>query len=100
MIKKRISFDKSKRNLKKKKEINILILKFILKSNTQNNLDKSIIRYLNDKLHKKNINFQPRNYCLITNRSRGICSFWGLSRISLRKLASLGLITGLRKSSW
>ena len=53
----------------------MFILKFILKSNTQNNLDKSIIRYLNDKLHKKNINFQPRNYCLITNRSRGICSF-------------------------
>lgn len=41
-----------------------------------------------------------RNRCVLTGRSRGVYKKFKISRISLRELASNGLITGIRKSSW
>lgn len=41
-----------------------------------------------------------RNRCALTGRSRGNYRKFGLSRLMLRELASLGLIPGVTKSSW
>ncbi len=41
-----------------------------------------------------------RNRCNLTGRPRGYFRQFGLSRISLRDLASWGRIPGLIKSSW
>ena len=41
-----------------------------------------------------------RNRCQITGRSRGVMRRFGISRIKLRELFTLGQIPGLEKSSW
>ena len=41
-----------------------------------------------------------RNRCNLTGRPRGFYRKFGLSRISLRELASQGKIPGLKKASW
>ena len=41
-----------------------------------------------------------RNRCMQSGRSRGVYRFCRLSRISLRELASQGLLMGVTKSSW
>jgi small subunit ribosomal protein S14 len=41
-----------------------------------------------------------RNRCMLTGRGRGVYRFCKLSRISLRELASQGLLMGVTKSSW
>lgn len=41
-----------------------------------------------------------KNRCIFTNRSKGVESKFKLSRIMIRKLISLGLISQLQKSSW
>tara|TARA_X000001036_G_C20084027_1_gene564345 strand:+ start:85 stop:390 length:306 start_codon:yes stop_codon:yes gene_type:complete len=41
-----------------------------------------------------------RNRCNLTGRPRGYYRKFGLSRISLRELASLGRIPGVKKASW
>lgn len=41
-----------------------------------------------------------RNRCAITGRPRGYMSFFGVSRIKFRKLASFGLLPGVKKASW
>lgn len=41
-----------------------------------------------------------RNRCLLSGRPRGYHRKFGLSRIALRELGSLGLIPGIIKSSW
>ncbi len=41
-----------------------------------------------------------RNRCQICGRPRGYYRDFGLCRICLRKMAHLGQIPGLRKSSW
>ena len=41
-----------------------------------------------------------RNRCAITGRPRGYMSFFGISRIKFRNLASFGLLPGVRKASW
>lgn len=41
-----------------------------------------------------------RNRCLVTGRPRGFYKKFGMSRIALRELGSLGLVPGLIKSSW
>jgi len=41
-----------------------------------------------------------RNRCQICGRPRAYYRDFGLCRICLRKMASQGLIPGLRKSSW
>lgn len=43
---------------------------------------------------------RARNRCKITGRGRGYMSFFGVSRIKFRELASSGLLPGVRKASW
>ena len=41
-----------------------------------------------------------RNRCNLTGRPRGFYRKFGLSRISLRELASQGKVPGVKKASW
>ena len=41
-----------------------------------------------------------RNRCAITGRARGYYRLFGLSRISLRKFVSEGMLPGVTKASW
>ncbi len=41
-----------------------------------------------------------RNRCQVTGRPRGYYRKMKMSRIALRELGSLGMVTGLVKSSW
>ncbi len=41
-----------------------------------------------------------RRRCLLTGRPRGVYRKFGLSRIKLRELASIGQIPGMTRSSW
>lgn len=41
-----------------------------------------------------------RNRCQLTGRPRGFYRKFGMSRIALRELGSMGEIPGLTKSSW
>ncbi|BBA84680.1 30S ribosomal protein S14 [endosymbiont of Euscepes postfasciatus] len=52
------------------------------------------------KLPKNSCKIRIRNRCYITGRSRSYLRRFGLSRIKLREMAMLGLIPGLKKSSW
>ena len=41
-----------------------------------------------------------RNRCSLTGRPRAYHGFFGVSRIELRRLAALGKLPGVKKSSW
>ena len=52
------------------------------------------------KLPRNSAKNRLRNRCEITGRPRGFYRRFGLSRISLRELASQGDLPGVKKSSW
>ena len=54
---------------------------------------------LND-LPRNGSAIRHRNRCEITGRPRGNYRKFGLSRISLRELATKGKVPGLKKASW
>lgn len=56
-----------------------------------------------DRLRKLPRDANPNrivNRCRMTGRTRAVYRKFGLSRISLREMASQGLIPGVTKSSW
>lgn len=53
-----------------------------------------------DALPKNSAKNRIKNRCEITGRPRGYYRKFGLCRVQLRDLASLGQIPGLIKSSW
>lgn len=86
--------------LYKKNEINFIFFKSII-SNT------NIPFYLREKAYY-NLNYLFKNKrkvkiklrCLLTGNNRSRYSFFGISRIKIRDLASYNLLNGIRKSSW
>ncbi|MDH3003717.1 MAG: 30S ribosomal protein S14 [Candidatus Shikimatogenerans sp. JK-2022] len=79
---------------KKKKK---LFLKFLKK---RNNYKKKKKYLMLQKIPKNASIVRLKNLCNITGRSRGYMRFFGISRIEFRRLASYGLIPGVKKSSW
>ena len=51
------------------------------------------------KLKYKAFPNKIRNRCILTGRSRGVYSFFKISRIMIKDLASKGLLSGLKKAS-
>lgn len=41
-----------------------------------------------------------KNRCTLTSRSKGILSFFKLSRMTFKEKASFGHLAGIRRSSW
>ena len=52
------------------------------------------------KLPRNSSKVRVRNRCELTGRARGYYRRFNLSRITLRELASFGMLPGVRKSSW
>lgn len=52
------------------------------------------------KLPRNSSKVRVRNRCVVTGRPRGVYRQFKVSRIVLRELASSGLLTGVKKSSW
>ena len=67
-------------------------------------LQKKISNILNrqflEKFQSNTRDIQVKNRCVLTARSKGICSDFRLSRIKTRELGSNGLINGFKKVSW
>ena len=53
-----------------------------------------------DSLPRNSSKKRKRNRCKLTGRPRGTYRHFKLSRNMLRKFAMMGLIPGIRKSSW
>jgi ribosomal protein S14 len=87
-----------RRNLKdfKKRQIVAKLELVSLQRKISKRLSRQFFESLNIPVH----DFQLKNRCILTSRSKGICSDFKLSRIKTRELGSNGLINGLKKVSW
>ena len=52
------------------------------------------------KLPRNSSRTRVRNRCLLTGRGRAVLTRFGLCRNEFRRLAHMGQITGVTKSSW
>jgi small subunit ribosomal protein S14 len=52
------------------------------------------------KLPKNASKIRMHNRCKLTGRPKGYMRQFGISRISFREMASVGLIPGVKKASW
>ncbi|MCL4240578.1 MAG: 30S ribosomal protein S14 [Dehalococcoidia bacterium] len=65
--------------------------------------DRQKVAAIYAELHKLPLNSSPtriHNRCLVTGRPKGYIRRFGLSRITMREYAHLGLLPGVTKSSW
>jgi len=65
--------------------------------------DPAKVAALYTELHKLPLNSSPtriHNRCAVTGRPKGYIRRFGLSRITMREYAHLGLLPGVTKSSW
>ena len=70
------------------------------KDETLSNEDRFKARLKLTELPRNSAKSRVRNRCGVTGRPRGYYRKLNMSRISLRDLASKGLIPGMVKSSW
>tara|TARA_B100000945_G_C20312330_1_gene563466 strand:+ start:743 stop:1048 length:306 start_codon:yes stop_codon:yes gene_type:complete len=69
--------------------------------NPKTSIDEKRLAYHEIEKMPRDANpIRVRNRCNLTGRPRGYYRKFGLSRISLRELASLGRIPGVKKASW
>ena len=87
-----------RRNLKdlKKRQIVAKLELVSLQRKISRRLSRQFFESLNIPVH----DFQLKNRCILTSRSKGICSDFKLSRIKTRELGLNGLINGFKKVSW
>ena len=62
--------------------------------------EKQLYRLKLEKLPRNSNPNRIRNRCNLTGRPRAYYRRFGLSRLSLREMASAGLIPGITKASW
>ena len=62
--------------------------------------EKQIYRLKLEKLPRNSNPNRVRNRCNLTGRPRAYYRRFGLSSLSLREMASAGLIPGITKASW
>ena len=53
-----------------------------------------------NELPRDGARIRVRNRCVLTGRTRGVYSKFGLSRIKIRELSMAGSLPGVVKSSW
>jgi small subunit ribosomal protein S14 len=76
------------------------MLKAKAKDPAQSPEDQFMARLALAKLPRNGSINRVRNRCQVTGRPRGVYRKFKMSRISLRDLASDGLVPGVVKSSW
>lgn len=52
------------------------------------------------KLPKNSSKIRLHNRCKLTGRPRGYMRHFGISRVTFREMANMGLIPGVKKASW
>lgn len=67
---------------------------------TNNPAEKQRIQFQLQQLPRNSSPSRLKNRCAVTGRPRAYMRKFGLSRITFREMASLGLLPGVRKSSW
>jgi small subunit ribosomal protein S14 len=77
-----------------------LFLKIILKDNRFNHIINELAALKLAKFKSKFYKTKIKNRCIFTNRSRWIINKFRISRMKFKKMASIGLIQGIKKSSW
>lgn len=97
--------DNIKRRLFQKSEIKRYLYRFLIKKVLFFRFFNSFFfaKKLNNLLNRlplKSSSVQFANRCIYSNRSRSIFCYFGLSRHSFKKLATFGLLVGVRKAVW
>ena len=75
-------------------------LKSIVKNPNSSYAEKRLAYQKLEKMPRDANPIRLRNRCNLTGRPRSYYRRFGLSRISLREMASQGLIPGITKASW
>jgi len=93
---KNIQRQKLVEKFKKKREELLSVVK-----NPKTSIEEKRLAYMQlEKLPRDANPIRIRNRCNLTGRPRGYYRKFGLSRISLRELATKGRVPGLKKASW
>ena len=93
---KNIQRQKTVEKFKEKRQELLLIIK-----NPKTSIEEKRLAYMKlEKLPRDANPIRIRNRCNLTGRPRGYYRKFGLSRISLREMASNGKIPGITKASW
>jgi len=93
---KNIQRQKTVEKFKEKRQELLLIIK-----NPKTSIEEKRLAYMKlEKLPRDANPIRIRNRCNLTGRPRGYYRKFGLSRISLRELATQGKVPGLKKASW
>lgn len=86
---------------KMKYELYYNLYKSVMRNKKLNVYEVSFIDYfMHSRLLKKFYLSKYKYSCNLTGRYKGLYRFFGLSRLSIKKMTSLRYITGIRKSSW
>lgn len=99
-MQKKIKKNIKQRYLFKNLEKNRLMLKILSKNL---NIEKNLRWKLQQKwffFHQNSSITRIKNLCILTGRSKSIYRLFKISRIQLRKLASIGFLPGVSKYSW
>jgi len=75
-------------------------LKEILRKPTTSDADRTLARHALQSIPLNALPCRIRNRCALTGRPHGYYRKFGLSRIALRDLASMGELPGVTKASW
>nr|YP_009004114.1 ribosomal protein S14 [Tsukubamonas globosa]BAO51956.1 ribosomal protein S14 [Tsukubamonas globosa] len=90
--------DKKKRQLVHKYELKKRLLKLLATQTFIRSKDKQqLVSALNSQPRNSSI-ARVRNRCILTGRGNGVLTFFRLSRIKFRELASFGLLSGIKKA--
>ncbi len=92
--------DKSRRKSVQKYEIQRMLYASMIRdfSLPKHTRFQSVLKL--NKLPRSSSKVRIQNPCILTGRNKGTLRQWKLSRITFRELASAGLLSGVRKSSW
>lgn len=93
--------DQKRRNLFKQTERKRLILKTLLYNNPDiSTEEKFLLQWKLDSLARNGARARIKNRCVVTSRGRSVYRKFKISRLEFQKLAGLGQIPGVTKSSW
>ena len=95
-----IENDKKRRRLVQRKKATRDKLKAIFMNKELPEDERRIAMFKLAEMPRNSSKVRIRNRCALTGRSRGYYRKFGLSRITLRDLASKGMLPGVTKASW
>lgn len=95
-----IQKDLNRRDLVARKKVTRDALRKKFRDRSLSAEERTKIMFKLSEMPRNSSKVRLRNRCAITGRARGYYRLFGLSRISLRKFASEGMLPGVTKASW